>query len=204
MTPLERNDLEQRIRRHRDEGDIDLAARAAIEGYRLEILNWLRSILSDDVAAHEVFCVFCEDLWKGLPSFRWGCTFRTWAYQLARNAACRRFRSPCPELPMGDALPNEPMREPRSRTRPWLRTDVKSEFAELREMLDPEDRMILILRVDRQMQWQDVARVMSDAQGPLTSDELKKKATALRQQFQRVKKQLREMAQTRGLLKAEQ
>jgi len=94
--------------------------------------------------------------------------------------------------------------EPRSPTGPWLRSEVKSEFAQLCEMLDPEDRMILILRVDRQMQWQDVARVMSDAEGPLTSHQLKKKATALRQQFQRAKKQLREMAHARGLLEAEQ
>jgi RNA polymerase sigma-70 factor, ECF subfamily len=77
---------------------------------------------------------------------------------------------------------------------------VKSEFTRLREMLDAEDRMLLTLRVDRQMHWQDVARVMSGPEVHLTPAALQKKASALRQQFQRVKGRLRYLAEQRGIL----
>ncbi|MFL5429871.1 MAG: RNA polymerase sigma factor [Myxococcales bacterium] len=201
MTPLERKNVEETIRRHFDEDRIDLAADVAIRQYQPELLSWLNGVLCDEVAAREVFSVLCEDIWKGLPAFRWESSFRTWVYQLAHNAAARRFRSPPREQPMGDDSVNHPPQDVRSRTKPWLRTDVKSEFARLRETLDAEDRMLLILRVDRQMAWQDVARIMSGPEdASLTTAALQKKASALRQRFQRVKGRLRYLAEQRGLL----
>lgn len=201
MTPIERHRLEQEIRGLLAEGRVDRASTIAIEVCEMEITRWLKGLLGDEITAREVFCTFCEDLWKGLPNFRWQSSLRTWTYQLARNAAWRHLRSASPEQPMGDALPDEPIQQPRSRTRPWLRTDVKSAFARLREMLDPEDRTLLLLRVDGRMQWDEVARVMSDAQKPLPAEALRKRAAVLRQQFHRIKVQLREMAEAQGLLK---
>ena len=200
MTSLEHKDLEQAIRRHFDEDRMDLAASVAIRRYQGELLSWLNGVLCDEVAAHEVFSVLCEDIWKGLPAFRWESSFRTWVYRLAHNAVARRFRSPSREQPMADDSQDDPAQDVRSRTKPWLRTDVKSEFARLREMLDAEDRMLLILRVDRQMQWLDVARVMSGPEASTSPGALQKKASALRQQFQRIKGRLRYLAEQRGIL----
>jgi RNA polymerase sigma-70 factor, ECF subfamily len=202
MTSLERKDVEQTIRRHCEEDRMDLAANVAIRSYQRELLTWLNGVLCDETAAREVFSVVCEDLWKGLPSFRWESSFRTWVYQLAHNAVARRFRSPSREQPIGSDSFHHPPQDVRSRTKPWLRTDVKSEFARLREMLDAEDRMLLTLRVDRQMHWQDVARVMSGPEVHLTPAAVQKKASALRQQFQRIKGRLRYLAEQRGILLA--
>ena len=203
LRSVERHWVEREIRKLFDGGHFDRAATIAIEAYEIDITRWLKGILADEVAAREVFSVFCEDLWMGLPKFRWECSFRTWAFQLARNAAWRRLRSRSPEQPMGDAVPCEPWHQGRSRTRPWLRTDVKAAFARLRETLDPEDRTLLLLRIDSRMPWEEVARILSDAETPLAAAVLRKRAAALRQRFSRVKAQLREKAKAEGLLEAD-
>lgn len=41
----------------------------------------------------------------------------------------------------------------RTRTAEYLRTEVKDRIAKLRDSLDPEDRTLLILRVDRKLGW---------------------------------------------------
>ena len=189
MRSVERLWVEREIRKLFDGGHFDRAATIAIEAYEIDITRWLKGILADEVAAREVFSVFCEDLWIGLPKFRWESSFRTWAFQLARNAAWRRLRSRSPEQPMGDAVPCEPWHEGRSRTRPWLRTDVKAAFA--------------LLRIDSRMPWEEVARILSDAETPLAAAVLRKRAAALRQRFSRVKAQLREKAKAEGLLEAD-
>jgi RNA polymerase sigma-70 factor, ECF subfamily len=200
VTSVERHRLEEEVRALLAEGRADRASTVAIEACEIEITRWLKGVLADESRAREVFCAFCEDLWKGLPNFRWQSSLRTWAYKLARNAAWRHLRSVSPEQPMGDTVPDEPIQQPRSRTRPWLRSDVKSAFARLRETLDPEDRTLLLLRIDGRMRWDDIAQVTSDAQEPLAADALRKKAAALRQQFHRIKTHLREMAEAHGLL----
>ena len=94
MELLERNKLEQTVRWHFEQGRADLAASLAIRHYQSELLGWLNGVLCDEIAARETFSVLCEDIWKGLPGFRWESSFRTWVYQLAHNAVSRRFSSP--------------------------------------------------------------------------------------------------------------
>jgi RNA polymerase sigma-70 factor (ECF subfamily) len=78
-------------------------------------------------------------------------------------------------------------------------TAVKDRFTQLREALDPEDQELLILRVDRSMEWADLARVMSD-RDDLDGEELKRESARLRKRFQSVKDKLRELAVREGLL----
>jgi RNA polymerase sigma-70 factor (ECF subfamily) len=63
-----------------------------------------------------------------------------------------------------------------------MRTDVKQGVAKLRERLDPDDQTLLILRVDRDLSWREVADVMGLGE------------PALRKRFERIKTRLREMA----------
>ena len=74
----------------------------------------------------------------------------------------------------------------------WLQTREKDRLRALREALDPDDRTLLVLRVDRDMPWSDVARVFlgDGARGDEAS--VARKAAALRKRFERVKAMLRE------------
>lgn len=61
--------------------------------------------------------------------------------------------------------------------------------------------MLLIVRVDRGLEWPEVARVMIE-EGVVDDDpaELRRVSARLRKQFQRVKERLRALAERDGLL----
>jgi RNA polymerase sigma-70 factor (ECF subfamily) len=79
-----------------------------------------------------------------------------------------------------------------------LRTEAKSALARLRDELSPEDKMLLILRVDRGLAWDDLARVSLAVENPHPSD-LQRESARLRKRFQLVKARLRERAKATGL-----
>lgn len=201
----DREKLEQEIRELSQRGDTGGAVERALQGYGMEIMRLMASVLHNPELAKDAFSVFCESLLKGLPSFRWESSFRTWAYRLARNACYQLVHSPAArETPVSSAgMPESPLRH-RSETRPWQRTSVKERFRALRESLEPEERMLLLLRVDQRLAWTEVARVMWDSDEPISSAEVTRKATALRQQFQRIKAHLRQMAVEQGLIEQDE
>jgi RNA polymerase sigma-70 factor (ECF subfamily) len=202
---IEREKLEQEIRELCQRGDTAGAVERALQGYGMEIMRLMASVLHNPELAKDAFSVFCESLLKGLPAFRWESSFRTWAYRLARNACYQLVHAPSArETPVSaSGIPEAPLRH-RSDTRPWQRTSVKERFRALRESLEPDERMLLLLRVDQRLAWTEVARVMWDSDEPATSAALTRKATALRQQFQRIKTHLRQMAIEQGLIEQEE
>ncbi len=198
----ERERLERDIQALSQAGDVGGAVERALEGYGPEILRLMMAMLHDADRGHEAFSVFSENLLRGLPGFRWESAFRTWAYRLARNACIQVLRAPAVrrEQPMSlSAMPEAPLAA-RSDTQPWQRTSVKERFRALRESLEPQERLLLSLRVDQRLSWEEVARVMAEGEEAPSGAALKRRAAALRQQFQRVKEHLRTLAEREGLV----
>jgi RNA polymerase sigma-70 factor, ECF subfamily len=203
---------EPRIRDHHQRGDLETAGALAIETYGAEIFGFLRALARDEDLASEAFSTFAEDLWKGLPGFRWEATLRTWAYALARHALYRVRRDPQRRAGRNLALSQVSAAAlavaVRSGTRPYLRTDVKDRFAALREGLDPDDHALLILRIDRRMSWRDIARALpgegpaepAGSGAPAEPAVVDRLAAALRKRYERAKAQLRQLARDHGLL----
>lgn len=180
-------------------GDRRAAAAAAVELYGAEIGGYLHAIARDDDLAAEAFAMFCEDLCKGLPSFRWESSLRTWAYTLARHALYRLKRTPAArrQIPLDAAREVfERAEQLRTATVQFLRTEVKDGLRQLRDELDPEDHELLILRVDRKLSWRDIA-IAIGADDDRSADQ---RAAALRKRFERLKAALRAMAAERGLM----
>jgi RNA polymerase sigma-70 factor, ECF subfamily len=196
MESSARQALEQRIQECCLRGDIEQAVKIALEGYGPEFLRLLGSILHDRELARDAYGVFSERLLLDLPDFRWECSFRTWAYQVARHVGYRMANaSAARELPVSHGAFHDEVQPERSQTSPWLQTTVKARFRALREQLTPHEQTLLMLRVDRRMSWLDVARAMATSDEERTSGALNRRAAVLRQQFQRVKERLRELAQ---------
>jgi RNA polymerase sigma-70 factor (ECF subfamily) len=192
----ERAALEAKLRAACQAGKLEQAATEAIAGYGPEILRYLLSLTRDEVAAGEVFSQFCENLWVGLPKFRWESSFRIWAYSLARHAWFRMLRDPHRRRERRIALSDvasvqQAAAGVRSRTATYLRTEVKDKISELRAKLDPDDQSLLILRINRKLSWTEIARVLADPDEDLPAKELDKRAAALRKRFQRIKDDLR-------------
>jgi RNA polymerase sigma-70 factor (ECF subfamily) len=196
-------ELEPELRRRFDAGDLSGTATLAVERYGPEILGVLTAQLRSSSQAAEAFAMFTEDLWRGLPGFQWRCSLRAWAHRLARNAAIRHVRAPPlrreRNLRLSDADEVWQMAERvRTTTEVHLRSEIKSEIRRLREELPAEDQLLLVLHVDKGMEWREVAAAMAD--DDLDEFALERESARLRKRFQAAKDRLRDLARDRGLL----
>jgi RNA polymerase sigma-70 factor, ECF subfamily len=186
---------EERILAALTRKDVEEAATEAIKGYGPQILGYLRTVIRDAEDASEVFSQFAEDLWKGLAGFRGECTVRVWAYKLAWHAASRFARDPYRRRRerMGTTMASM-LAESVLSTAGSSYERRSAEVERLRQHLSPEEQTLLILRVDRQLSWRDVAEVMAD--GGAAPDD-----ATLRKRFERLKDKLARLARDGGLLK---
>jgi RNA polymerase sigma-70 factor (ECF subfamily) len=175
-------------------GDLDEAATAAMRLHGPRILGYLRAVLRDESDAAEAFAGFAEDLWRGLPHFRHECSFRTWAFRLAWNAALHvrddayRRRGRRLETEEASRLAEEVRRS--SLVRAERAHDA---LDRLRAALSPEERTLLALRVDQGLSWDEIAHVLG-ADGPPVQ------AATLRKRFERLKERLGALARAEGLV----
>jgi RNA polymerase sigma-70 factor (ECF subfamily) len=172
------------------------ATTAALQRYGVELLGFLRALAGDDDLAGDAFSELGEDVWTGLPRFRWESSLRTWLYALARNALAQLRRDPRRRrernLPL--SIAPEVAAVARTVTLEIQRTEVKDEFRVLREQLDPEEHELLLLRLDRGLSWKDIARILGGA------GDLDTRAAALRKRFERARDRLKKLAIEHGLI----
>jgi RNA polymerase sigma-70 factor, ECF subfamily len=198
--------IEDALRRDWEAQMYDRVATRALEAYGPEIVGVLAVQLRSASDAAEAFSMFAEDLWRGLAGFRWRCSFRAWAHRLARNAATRwataGARRPERNVALSEvAEVSAVVARVRTRTLGYLRTEVKSALRDLRDELPADDRAVLVLRVDKRMEWRDIAAAMTD--DDLADDELAREAARLRKRYQLATERLRTLARDRGLLDAD-
>ncbi len=80
------------------------------------------------------------------------------------------------------------------RSLPSFRPGGRAErLLRLRETLEPEEQTLLILRLDKELPWEEVAHVLSEGRAPVAP-------AALRKRFERLKEKLGKMAKDEGLL----
>jgi RNA polymerase sigma-70 factor, ECF subfamily len=206
VTPKDRESLEQAIRAHHAGADLARAAELGLRGYGPEIFAFVHAFQREEDDAAEVFAIFTERLWRGLPDFAWHCSFRTWAYTIARNAAKNyheqkrvraRVHVPMPESSVLSAI----AADVRSETVTYLKTQTKSSVQKLRDALSEEDRMLLSLRLDRKLAWGELARVLHEGPDEEPPPEvLEREAARFRKRFQSIKERLADLARREGLV----
>jgi RNA polymerase sigma-70 factor (ECF subfamily) len=193
---VDRDEQEGPIRAACAAADFASAATAALRLYGPELLSYLHATARDADVAAEAFGELGEDLWRALPNFEWKASLRSWLYVIARNALYQLRRDPRRRagrnIPL--SLAPEVAAVVRTATLEFQRTDVKDEMRALREQLTPEDHELLLLRLDRQMSWKDIARIVGG------DTDVDTRAAALRKRFERTKERLKKLAVERGLL----
>ena len=201
-----REEIERRVRALTNSGDYDGAVRAALGGFGAEIYGFIVAVLHNEDHAADVFSIVSESLWRGLPTFAWSSTFRTWAYTIARNATIR-FRADVRKNERGAApigeFASQLAAELQTRTRTFMKTENKDHLARIRESLPADERLLLVLRLDRELSWTELAEVMrdGDVEGvPLDPETRKREAARLRKRFQLVKEKLIALGRQEGLL----
>ena len=187
-------ELDQRVRERRAAGDADGAATAVIEALGPSILRYLRSMLRVEEDAADAFSQWSENVWTGLPSFRGESSLKTWGYRLAWNAAQNlrneAWRRRGQRLATGQASALAIS----IRTRSVVVVEQQRQaLDELRATLSEEDRSLLVLRLDQQLSWNEVAEVLADEGKRI-------EPAALMKRFERIKARLGVLARERGLL----
>lgn len=173
------------------------ATELALRTYGGELIGWLSSSLASEADAFDAFSLLSEELWHSLERFDGRCSVRTWCYMLARQAASRVHRQP---RRAHEWLVTSVPSVAHAVTELWSTTRVDEQheqdvYVQIRRELPEEDQILLVLRVDRDLSWRDIALVML---GELaTDDDLTRKASALRKQFERLKERLRSLAAER-------
>lgn len=200
----DREQLERELQECLSAENYEAAATRILVGYGAELFGFLMARLRDETAAADAFSMFSEDLWRGLPGYEARSTVRVWAYTLARHAAIRQQASPHlrreRNLSLGDAHVISKFAERlRTETAPFLRTEFKTRVAELRGRLSEEDQTLLILRVDRGLDWAEAARVFLAPGLSGTDSAVKVEAARLRKRFQLIKARIRQMASDEGI-----
>lgn len=186
-------ELEAEVRRCCTSRDWARGTTLAVEGYGPQVLGYLVARTRDEAEAHDVFARWSEDIWRGLASFRWESSLRTWGYRLAHNARVRhqqrdRMRNYVPLSGAPEILAM--VAQVRTATAQHLRTEVKDAISKLRDALAEDDRSLLILRVDRGLSWAEIAAVHDDPD----------RAATYRKRFERAKARLAALAADAGLL----
>jgi len=186
--------LESSVREHLDRGDAREAAAVALRALGPQILGYLEAVLKDPDDARDAFQRFAEELWRWLPTFRGEGSLRAFAYRIAWHAAAR--------------LKREPWQRRKERMRTTMASRLAASIAsqgprtaagrrdrlwQLRAALEPEEQTLLILRLDQEMPWNEVALVLSGKGEELDPG-------AARKRFERIKAKLARMAKEQGLV----
>ncbi len=185
-----------------DGGDHAKATTEALRGYGPEVLGFLIATHRSEEEADEMFAEVAEGVWRNLPTFAWESTLRTWLYAIARNVSLSYRRNAGRRARRGERVGESRLDEVaaivRTQTESFLKSAKRTRLEALRDELEPDDRMLLVLRVDRDLAWNDLALVM--AKGELDSATVTKEAARLRKRFQILKERLRAAARKEGLV----
>jgi RNA polymerase sigma-70 factor, ECF subfamily len=165
-------------------GDVDAAATLALREYGAEVFGFLRAVARDDDVAADAFAQLGEDVWRGLPAFRWETALRAWIYTLGRHAVYRVLREERRFVSLSAAP--DIVAHARTLTAEYRKTGAKEALRAIRDELEPDDHELLLLRIDRKMSWKDIARVLG-GDANVTS-----RAMALRKRYERLKDKLRD------------
>jgi RNA polymerase sigma-70 factor (ECF subfamily) len=186
--------LDEQVRELLDRGDQREAASAVLHALGPQILGYLEAILKDADDARDVFQVFAENMWQALPGWRGEGSLRAWSYRLAWRAHARFHRDAWQKRRehlrttmasrIAASIASNESRLPGGR---------KDRLARLRESLTPEEQTLLILRLDRDLSWNEVAEVLSHEGDPVD-------APALRKRFERLRDKLARLAREQGLV----
>jgi RNA polymerase sigma-70 factor, ECF subfamily len=189
---------EAEVRRLCAAGELHAAATVAIRGLGPELLGFLVVLARNSSDASDCFSELCVRLWRGLPTFRWDCSLRTWSYLLARfsyqehrrqHAAWGERRVGISEVSDLDAV----IADIRNTTLAKLREQQSTRAERLRQHMTSDEQALLTLRVDRNLEWREIARILSD-DNELDDAALTRATAGVRKRFERLREKLRKLA----------
>jgi RNA polymerase sigma-70 factor (ECF subfamily) len=189
-------ELDARVRGAVEAGDLKAAAEQILNALGADLVRVIHARFRQEQLTAEVFSQVTEDLWVGLPQFAFRCSVRAWLFTLARNAGNRyldrelrwqRGQVPLSQVP---ELINA-MARARTQSLSGVPSAASEWLASLRAELSEDDQLLLTLRLDRALDFREIAIVML---GHATAERatVVREAARQRKRFQTLKERLRE------------
>jgi len=192
---------ESRIKHLLSQGDAGGAVAVLVQACGSEVYGYLCHIVKDEDLAHDAFSEACERALRDIAAVRDVGSMRAWFYAVARHAALREVKQRARRRAQPISQLSEVLAaQVRSATLTQREAAVKDKLEELRSALTSEQQELLVLRVDRQLSWEEIARICSGEENP-SEALLKRRSAACRKQFERAKDRIRELALSAGLLR---
>lgn len=196
------NELDGRARSLVTSGAVAEAATLVLRALGPEVWGFVAGVMRSDVDADEVFATTSERFWRSLDRFEWRCSLRTWLHVLARHemdrfhrGARRHVRGRVRISELADAIAAV-----KTDTMSRRRASARRKLDRLRDELAPDDRALLVLRVDRELAWDEIALAFAPDAERCSDAERTREAARLRKRFQLIKKRIAERAREEGLL----
>jgi len=166
--------------RHREAAELLLAHLSP------ELRPFLHRLLGDVALADEAHSATCERLWRGLPTFRWECSLRSWSYIVARREASRCRARHLRAAVQQTSLSAAGHLAARGGTAPTLSTTRRHQLDDLRMSLSDEDRDLLVLRVEQGLAWKEIATAFLE-ESDSEPEAVAREAARLRQRFRSIR-----------------
>lgn len=199
QTPKDRRAVETHVRALVEAGNREKAAEEALRAFGPEVLGYLRGLMRSDSDGDEVFAAVSTRIWRGLAKFEWRSSLRTWVYVLAHREMAR-FRQQGRRHAEG-RVPISQIQSIVAELRSTVtgRSALRQRLAKLREELPEEDQALLVLRVDRNLEWDEIALILANNLDGLSDADKKREAARLRKRFQLIKERLAKRFRDEGL-----
>jgi RNA polymerase sigma-70 factor (ECF subfamily) len=175
-------------------GNTRQAATLVIQTHGPAVLRYLHALLRDEGTIDDAFSLFGEWVWRGISNFRGEASLRSWTLGVAWNAA-QRVRDEAwqkHKARLSTGFASKLVARIRT-TSPGALERRDEGLDQLRGELAVEDQNLLVLRLDQELAWEDIAVVLSGNGPPV-------KPSALRKRFERLKERMAQRARERGLL----
>jgi len=181
---------EDEVRARLSAGDGPGAAGVLFRALGPEIAGYLAAASRDGEAAHEAYARTQEAVLKGLPGWDGRASLRTWVYVVARSHLARVRRDEARRARWWTPLEHHPEALERSAPRPTTRpsTSRLDEVGRLRALLGPEDREMLVLRIERDLPWEAIARIFLGES--VTPERERREAARLRKRFSAIRERV--------------
>jgi RNA polymerase sigma-70 factor, ECF subfamily len=164
-----------------------------IRRYAAEMRAFLRSRTASRHSMEDVYAVFTEDVWKGLPQLRSEKHMRSWLYVVARNALSRhiRFKQRWRQRHTFSGLETLPAE---ARQSYGTRQGNLAQLAPLLAELNEPDRQLLDQRLIKALPWREIAMQSARAAGDASEESVTRESARLRKRYQLLLLSLRQRA----------
>lgn len=183
---LSLHSIERRVRAALVRGEGKQAVEIAMAFFGPELYGFVTAALTGERGVLDVYAGLVAALPDALREFQWRCELRVFLYHQARLALRRHHESK-----RGGRLAMMPPLHARLALLPPFRRQRRLAVATLRSALAPDDREVIVLRVDRRLRWIELAVT---ALGE-TADEqaLRAEARRIRERFRTLRQRMKQL-----------